>query len=136
MGPDGTSVMVRAYNQTPSGLASVDVTSDSMNGFGNLAVKEVRPRVSNPVAPPSQATYVLLSGYMTGTNGPLNRMRLYAYDGSKLRPLWMPEDIWGTFDVDVSSDGFFTVDGDYYRESRERHDRYVLTEDYVALSVR
>ena len=69
---------------------------------------------------------------MTGANGPLNRMRLYAYDGRKFRSVWMSEDIWGQFDVRVI-DGGFRVEGDYYKETRKRQDAYQLLKDGLLL---
>jgi hypothetical protein len=132
MGANATSVTVRAYNQTARGLAFADSTGENMNGFADLIIKEVRAPAPDPGAPPPRATFVLLSGYMTGANGPANRMRIYAFDGQRFRPVWMPEDMWGRFDVQVSADRF-TVDGDYYRQDRKRHDTYAVSEDGVRL---
>jgi hypothetical protein len=130
MGPGGTSVTIRAYNKTAAGVRLADVTGDNMDGFDRLTAKEVHPLVIDPAAPLDRETYLLLSGYMTGANGPLNRMRLYAYNGKKFRSLWMPEDIWGQFDVQVI-DGGFRVEGDYYQENRKRKDAYHLLMDGV-----
>lgn len=132
MGPNATSVTVRAYTQSASGLALADVIGDNMDGFDGIVVKEVHPQVFAPGAVPIDTTYLLLSGYMSGANGPHNRMRVYAFDGQRFRIVWMPEDVWGRFDVQVTAGGF-TVDGDYYREGRTRHDAYLVSEDGVTL---
>lgn len=79
-------------------------------------------------APNSGGLWLLLRGQMTGANGPNVRMRVYAYDGAKLRTVWMPENSWGAFAVRVTEQGF-AVDGDYYRTGHPRHDRYVVTDD-------
>jgi hypothetical protein len=133
MGLGATSVTVRAYNATADGVLLTDVTGNDMDGFDELVVKQVRPLVFPPATPPIQTTYVLLSGYLTGANGPRNRMRLYAYDGKNFRPVWMPADIWGRFDVRVTPGGF-TVEGEDYRPSRKRRDDYVLSDGVVTLS--
>jgi len=135
MGSNGTSVTVRAYNQTANGMALTDVTGDDMNGFGRLVVKALRPRVADPADSRTPATCLLLSGYMTGANGPLNRMRLYVYDGRQFHPVWMPEDVWGEFTVKATANGF-TVEGDYYRENRRRRDAYAVAETGVQLIAR
>lgn len=95
MGPGATSVTLRAYTGEGRNVRLADVTGGNMDGYARTTVQEVHPWVSNPVAPGSGETYLLLSGYMTGANGPNNRMRLYAYDGKRFRPIWMPEDVWG-----------------------------------------
>jgi hypothetical protein len=132
MGPEGTSVTIRAYNKIAAGVRLTDMTGDNMDGFAGLTAKEVHPPVINPAAPPDRETYLLLSGYMTGANGPLSRNRLHAYDGKKFRSLWMPGDIWGRFDVHAI-DGGFRVEGDYYHENRKRQNAYQLLEDGVLL---
>ena len=125
MGNGATSVVLRAYNRTArAGVVLTDVIGDDMDGYGQVTVREVRPYVPAATAP-IQETFLLLSGYMTGANGPNNRMRLYAYDGRRFRPIWMPANVWGSFDVRVI-DGGFAVVGDYYRESQKRNDRYTL----------
>lgn len=127
MGPGATSVMLRAYIRTARGVALRDVTGSDMDGYGRLSILEIRPRLSSPPEPVAE-TFVLLSGYMTGANGPNNRMRLYAYDGTRFRPVWMPANEWGNFDVKMVEGGF-TVVGPYYRENRRRNERYVVSDD-------
>jgi hypothetical protein len=62
--------------------------------------------------------------------GPNIRMRIYAYNGTEFRTVWAPENVWGSFTVQVTERGF-RVDGDYYRELRERHDSYCLSPNEV-----
>lgn len=133
MGSGATSVTLRAYTGGGRNVKLADVTGGNMDGYARITVQEVHPSVSNPVAPSTGETYLLLSGYMTGANGPNNRMRLYAYDGKRFRPIWMPEDVWGDFKVETTKTGF-VIQGDYYRESRTRHDEYTLLNDGVMLS--
>jgi hypothetical protein len=123
MGTDGTSVTLRAYTPSRGTLRLVAATGDDMDGYAGVSVLELHSPVPHEM-------WLLLSGYMTGANGPNNRMRVYAYDGSKFRIMWAPENIWGNFTLDVTDRGF-TVDGDYYREDKIRHDEYVLAEDGV-----
>ncbi len=127
MGPGATSVMLRAYVRTARRVALRDVTGSDMDGYGRLSILEIHPQPSSPLAPIAE-NFVLLSGYMTGANGPNNRMRLYVYDGTRFRPVWMPANEWGDFDVKVVEGGF-TVVGSYYRESRRRNERYVVSDD-------
>src|SRR5688572_1551949 len=121
MGPGATSVTLRAYTGEGRNVKLADVTAGNMDGYAGITVQEVHRWVSNPVASMTGDTYLLLSGYLTGANGPNNRMRLFAYDGKSFRPIWMPEDIWGNFKVETTKTGF-VIHGDYYRESRTRHD--------------
>ncbi|HCC57578.1 MAG TPA: hypothetical protein DEQ47_09990 [Solibacterales bacterium] len=121
MGPQGTSATVRAYNVRNGGMQLADATGTDMNGYGNVSVRQLP-------APPSGGKWLLVWGQMTGANGPNIRMRAYAYDGAKFRTMWMPENSWGAFTIDVTEQGF-TVDGLYYRESGERHDRYFVADD-------
>jgi hypothetical protein len=119
-----SSVAIRAYNETTNGLRLADVAGDDMNGYGGLSVAELH----SPVGKLS----LLLSGVLMGANGHNNRMRIYAYDGERFRHLWMPENVWGTFDITVTNNGF-AVEGDYYRDVRKRRDRYFVDEGGVTL---
>jgi len=124
----GTSVAIRAYNETTignsssgfsrTGLRLADVAGDDMNGYDGLELMELH-------APATGKLWLLLSGRAMGANGPNTRMRIYRYDGEKFKPVWMPENIWGSFDVSVTVDGFNVV-GDYYRQDKKRRDGYVL----------
>jgi len=126
--PNGTSVAIRAYNETtignsPSGLSRTglrlaDVAGEDMNGYAGLELTELH-------APEAGKVWLLLSGRAMGANGPNTRMRIYQYDGETFKPVWMPENIWGSFDVSVTVDGFNIV-GDYYRQDRKRRDGYIL----------
>jgi hypothetical protein len=40
----------------------------------------------------------------------------------------MPENVWGTFYVKATVDGF-NVEGEYYRSDRKRRDGYVVYDD-------
>jgi hypothetical protein len=129
--PNGTSVTIRAYNETTSrkgpsgrsatGLRLTDVAGQDMNGYAGLEITELH-------APLAGKLFLLLSGRAMGANGPNTRMRLYAYDGERFSPLWMPENIWGSFSVKATVDGF-NVEGEYYRSDRKRRDGYVLYDD-------
>jgi hypothetical protein len=125
MGSGSTSVMLRAYRMTDSGVALSDFAGSDLDGYGRVSVKELH----SPI--PDEA-WLLVWGYMTGANGPNVRMRVYAYNGTKFRTMWMPENAWATFTIEVTDDGF-TIDGDYYRQNKERHDRYFLSPDGLYL---
>jgi hypothetical protein len=128
--PNGTSVAIRAYNETtsrmgPSGRSATSlrlagVAGDDMNGYG-LEITELR-------APVAGKLFLVLSGQAMGANGPNTRMRLYEYNGTRFRPMWMPENVWGSFRVTATVDGF-NVEGEYYRSDRKRRDGYVLYDD-------
>jgi len=91
-----------------------------MNGYG-LEITELR-------APVAGKLFLLFSGQALGANGPNTRMRLYEYNGTRFRPIWMPENIWGSFRVKATVDGF-NVEGEYYRSDKKRRDGYVLYDD-------
>jgi len=130
-GTGATAVMVRAYSAS-GGLRLSDVAGSDMEGYASIVADEIHPPVSPGADSTTGAKYFLLSGYMTGANGPNNRMRLYAFDGRKFRSVWMPENVWGHFTVQPTRVGF-VIDGDYYRASGKRHDEYVLSDDGVYL---
>jgi hypothetical protein len=131
MTPNGTSVAIRAYNETtsgisPSGVSTTDlrlsdVAGEDMNGYAGLSMTELHSSVAGKL-------FLLLSGEAMGANGPNTRMRIYEYDGEKFRAIWMPENIWGRFSVRPTDNGF-TVEGYYYRDGRKRRDGYALYED-------
>lgn len=116
MGEHATSVTLRAYSAKGPRLQLVDVEGADMDGYGSVSVKELN-------SPAPDEKWLLVWGNMTGANGPNVRMRLYAYDGEKFRTTWMPANVWGDFKIRVTERGF-TVDGQYYRENRERHETY------------
>ena len=122
MGPGGTSVALRMYVERNGHLLLADATGSDFDGYVDLSVTELR-------SPTPRETWILLSGRLTGANGPNTRMRLYAYNGQGFRTVWMPENVWGVFSVTVG-DGSFTVKGDYYRGGR-RNERYAIGEDGV-----
>jgi hypothetical protein len=121
MGPGATSVVLRSYHATDKGLKVGDTTGEDMDGYANVSVKTL------PSPVPGQIWF-LLWGQATGANGPNIRMRGYAYDGSKFRTVWMPANEWGNFTIRVDTNGF-TIDGEYYRNGKKRHDVYTLAPD-------
>jgi hypothetical protein len=135
--PNGTSVAVRAYNETTSrmapsgrtatGLRLADAAGQDMNGYAGLEIVEVRAQ-SRRAPPVAERLFLLVSGRAMGANGPNTRMRLYEYDGERFSPLWMPENIWGAFSVKATVDGF-NVEGEYYRSDKKRRDGYVVYDD-------
>jgi hypothetical protein len=121
MGPGATSVVLRSYHATDKGLKVGDTTGEDMDGYANVSVKTL------PSPVPGQIWF-LLWGQATGANGPNIRMRGYAYDGSKFKTVWMPANEWGNFTIRVDTNGF-TIDGEYYRNGKKRHDFYTLAPD-------
>lgn len=82
---------------------------------------------------PSQM-WVLLTGRLTGGNGPRNEMQVYAYDGVRFKSMWA-DDRWGDFTVRATDRGF-TVDGPNYTaasgtDGGVRHDVYNVAGDGV-----
>jgi hypothetical protein len=123
MGPGTTSVTLRAYRAKPSGLELASSTGADMAGYVGLSVTQLP-------SPVPERVWFLAKGQMSGANGPNIRMRVYAYDGTNFRTVWMPENAWGSYSIQLTEHGF-TVDGPYYREDRERHDAYFLASDGV-----
>jgi hypothetical protein len=123
MGEGGTSVRLRAFDSRGGRLQVGDKTGENMDGYGGVLLKELH-------SPVQGEAWFLLAGQMTGANGPNTRMRIYAFDGRRFRTRWMPENIWGWFAVRVIEGGF-RVDGQYYQENKQRHDRYIVAADGV-----
>ena len=123
MGVRATSVVFRAYKGVNSRFHPVATTGGDMAGYQDIVVRELHSPVENEV-------WLLVSGQMSGANGPNIRMRIYVFDGSTFRTVWMPENAWGDFKIKVDQSGF-TIDGSYYRESTTRNDRYFLSPDGV-----
>jgi hypothetical protein len=121
----GSSTVLSAYTAGATCLKLADSTGGDMDGYLNLEVKELHPPKANEI-------WLLVSGQMSGANGPNIRMRVVAYDGKKFRTVWMPANQWGEFTTRVTQDGF-TVDGDYYQSSQHRHEGYFLAPDGLYL---
>jgi hypothetical protein len=127
MGQGATSVTVRVYAVAEGGFRLVSAAGREMDGCAEVSLV----RLHSPL--PGQM-WLLLTGFVTGANGPNNQMQVYAYDGAKFRPVWA-DDQWGHFTIRVTARGF-TVDGDYYtaasgRNPPPRHDVYRLAKDGV-----
>lgn len=123
MGRQGTAVTVRAYNLVDQHFELSDYTGSDMDGNGGVSVKELGTPIQGQI-------WLIASGYMTGANGPDSLMRVYAYDGKKFKAMWSPRDVWGSFAITITNQGF-NVDGEYYRSSKKRHDKYSLSENGV-----
>jgi hypothetical protein len=127
MGPGATSVTVRLYAADHGGFRLRSAAGREMDGYASPSLI----RLHSPI--PGQI-WVLLSGFMTGANGPSNEIRVYVYDGTKFRSMWA-DDQWGNFAIRVTDRGF-TVSGDYYtgasgRNPPPRHDLYLLAKNGV-----
>ena len=81
MGERATSVTVRAYTPQEGTFRLKAATGQDMDGYARLSFV----RLHSPVPDEFDA---LLSGQLTGANGPNNRMRLYRYNGTQFRTLW------------------------------------------------
>jgi len=122
-GVGGTSVTVRAYAARQGAFLFVAATGEDLDGYAGVAVIKLHSPVPNE-------SWLLVSGHMTGADGPNIRMRLYAYDGARFRTAWAPENAWGTFTIRVTDHGF-TIGGNYYKENKTRNDAYFLADDGV-----
>jgi hypothetical protein len=116
----GSVTTIRAFTAAGNRLRLTAVTGGDMDSYGNLSVKKLP-------SPTPDGFWLLIWGQAEGANGPNIGMRIYEYRAEKFKPVWMPANEWGNFEVTVTKDGF-NVDGAYYREDRQRHDRYRLTE--------
>jgi hypothetical protein len=117
-GDGATSAVLTAYATTAEGLRFSGQTDCDMNGYADVSVKVLSPPVAGEI-------WILLSGQMTGANGPNTRMRAIAFDGKQFRSVWKPANVWGDFTTKLTENGF-SVDGSYYRPNRPRHERYTL----------
>jgi hypothetical protein len=125
MGDRSTTTVLKAYDGVGASLNISDSTGRDMDGYARLDVKELHSPVPDEI-------WLLVSGQMTGANGPNIRMRVFAFDGAKFRTIWMPANVWGAFSTRVTPDGF-TVDGQLYRSDQQRHDAYILATDGLYL---
>ncbi|MBS1826030.1 MAG: hypothetical protein JST93_11970 [Acidobacteria bacterium] len=123
MGQGGTAVILRVYQASGGRFILANVAGNNMDGYGNVTVKQLH-------SPTRGEAWLLLWGYMTGANGPNMRMRVFACDGRAFRSVWMPENVWGSFRVNVTATGF-AVEGEYYRERNVRRDAYSVAEDGI-----
>ena len=127
MGAGTTSVTVRLYAVAEGSFRLVASAGGDMDGCADVSLVQLH----SPI--PSQM-WVLLTGRLTGANGPHNEMQVYAYDGARFRSVWA-DDHWGDFTV-LATDRGFTVEGPYYTaasgiDGGVRHDVYYLAEDGV-----
>jgi hypothetical protein len=118
VGDHSTTTVLQAYDEAGASVNLSDSTGRDMDGYARLDVKELHSPVPDEI-------WLLVSGQMTGANGPNIRMRVFAYDGAKFRTIWMPANVWGEFATRVTPDGF-SVDGQFYQSDRQRHDTYSL----------
>ena len=123
MGQGATSVTLRAYAPKGSKVVLASNTGSDMDGYINVQADQLR-------SPMDSELWLLVRGKMTGANGPNIRMRIYAYNGMQFRTVWMPENEWGAFNVQVTERGF-VVRGSYYRTEKPRNDSYLLAPDGV-----
>jgi hypothetical protein len=126
MGPGATSVTLRAYRAKGNRVELVDAIGSDMDGYGGVSVKVLRSPVLGDA-------WFLVSGNMTGANGPNVRMRVYVCNSGKFRTMWMPANVWGTFTVNLTDGARFTIEGPYYREDKKRCETYALAPDGLYL---
>ena len=125
-----SSVTLRAYNVAGRHFMLMDVTGEELTNYSDVSTRELRAYGATLTS--TKAAWFLMWGQMIGANGPNICMRAYAYNGRRFRPVWMPENEWGSWEITVTATGF-VVDGDYYRSEKHRHDEYVLDDDGVTL---
>lgn len=119
MGRSSSYAALTAFNVGGRRLTESDSTGKDMDGYGGIDVKELPSPVQSEI-------WLLVSGYVIGANGSNCRMRVYAYDGERFRTVWVPADIWGSFETQVTRGGF-VVRGEYYRATQNRCDDFQLT---------
>ena len=73
MGLGATSVSLRAYRASISGLEFAGSTGEDMAGYGAISVTQLP-------SPASEQIWLLTEGQMTGANGPNIRMRIFAFE--------------------------------------------------------
>lgn len=125
MGEGSTSFMLRAYGTQGGQMQLLSSTGSDMDGYSGLSILKLHPRAA-------EQDWFVVSGYMTGANGPNERMRAYAYRDGKFKTIWMPANAWGEFRLRATELGFI-LDGEYYKSSQKRHEVYVLAEDGLYL---
>ncbi len=121
MGPGSSFFTLRAYRATETTLKLINTAGEDMNNYLNLSVEKL------PSPAPGQL-WLLVWGQASGANGPNIRMRGYAFDGKKFKTVWMPANEWGNFTIRVNASGF-TIDGEYYRNGKKRHDAFTMAPD-------
>jgi hypothetical protein len=121
VGSESSYAALTAFKVDGPKLILSDSTGGDMDGYGRMEVMELNSPVQGEI-------WLLVSGYMTGANGPNCRMRVFAYDGKKFRTAWSRANVWGTFTTHVTRNGF-EVSGDYYQSNQHRFERYQLTAD-------
>lgn len=132
-GSNAADTVLDAFHVGSKGARFVGSTGSDMNGYLAIDVKELPSPVKSQL-------WLLLSGQMAGANGPITRMRVYAFDGKRFRTRWMPANIWGDFHSRVTSHGF-AVTGTYYYAAGPkmanapvtRDDRYYVASDGIYL---
>jgi len=95
MGAGATSVTVRVYAVAEGGFRIVSAAGHEMDGCADVSVIRLH-------SPAPTEMWLLLTGFVTGANGPNNEMQVYAYDGGKFRSVWA-DDQRGNFTIRVRS---------------------------------
>jgi len=114
-----SNTVVRSYKASLRGLVADAITGNDLNGYGNLSVVKLH-------SPVPEELWLLIWGQAMGANGPNMRMRVYAYGTNGFKTMWMPANVWSSFDVTPTIDGF-RIDGTYYRQDTQRHEIYQVT---------
>lgn len=123
MGPGMTSVALRAYRLQNGRLELHSDAGREMAGYTWISVLPV------PLQEANQAWF-LLSGYLTGANGPNLRMRGYLYGQHGFQMLWAPANVWARLTLNPWENGF-RVDGNSYRTDAVVHEFYRVSEHAV-----
>ena len=125
-----SSTSLRAYRVSGKHFKLAGTTGSDMDSYGNLWAKQLH----SPELPAE--LWLLVGGQALGANGPnirMFRMRIYVYNGEKFATKWMPANVWGSFTITVTRNGF-RVDGPYYQqENKERYDSYLVAPDGLYL---
>jgi len=122
-----SSTTLPAYRVSGNHFKLAGTTGSDMDSYGNLWAKQLH----SPELPAE--LWLLVGGQAFGANGPNIRMRIYVYNGEKFATKWMPANVWGSFTITVTRNGF-RVDGPYYQqENKERHDSYLVAPDALYL---
>lgn len=120
-----SAVTFRGYRVTGGRLELTATSDGDLDGFGFFA---------EPLASPDpREAWVLAWGSQFGFNGRRVRVRIYVFDGHKIRKAWAPDDLMGA-KVSVTPSGISIEHLDEERYYKLERPPYTLRDEYIVTS--
>lgn len=123
IGPGSTAFTLRCYRNIRGELVLVDAVGKDMDGYSSVQLFQF-PK------PPEDEDWFLVTGRLSGANGPNTRSRIYRLTGGTFQTVWAPANIWADLQFTVTEIGF-SFTGPLYRENATLRETYSISDHGV-----